>query len=382
MDRNRDIIADHLPLEEIMIDEIDGIQAPDNWVGSNGVTSPEIPPVVIEEARGYSLVGNHRTVWHLRNAGKLMVKCLVVRSIVHVKPAHQLIGNCTEEAMLFDGILRRSIVPNRSRLADILGYSRARITQLLNQLKLPLNIRQQVLLSDDVSEFKLRPLLKFLEDEEKLQAGFKKLMDGKLSGRQIADFTNSDNFQNTAKDTGGGENLDIKTDDSGTSVAELEEVFATEGMEETETDDKKTSIPESQTLDMTAVLRQLGNVRETGWKARVAEYSLPPVEMEFLEGILKIRSGLYTDAMNLFEEVVSENSNHHLAWFYLGRCCNLTGALQQAEEYIRNAISRYPENADYLVELAVVLEKLKRHSEAEAFYRKSALIRKALATGK
>ena len=95
-----------------------------------------------------------------------------------------------------------------------------------------------------------------------------------------------------------------------------------------------------------------------------------------------LRTGLYSEATDVLSEIVSRDSSFHIAWFYLGRCSNLTGALQEAEEYLRNAVSIFPENPDYLVELAVVLEKLKRHSEAEAFYRKSAIIRKALATGK
>lgn len=401
MDRDKEIIADHLPLEEVMIADIDGIEAPENWLRLAGDDSPEVPPVVIEENRGFSLVGNHRTVWHLKKSGKIMVKCLIVRSIVHVRPAHLLISNCTEEAMLFEGLLRREIVPNRSRLADILGYSRARITQLLNQLKLPLNIRQKVLLTDEVSEFKLRPLLKFLDDEVKLQAAFKKLMEGKLSGRQMAAFTNSDIFEGSSAISGGAEMkkpLEITLDDPGNSIAELEGVFAGDELKKSSTEknagaEKLNRLPEDTYIipesdekpprpDMSLVLRELGNIRDAGWRMRAAEYMLPAMEMEFLESVSKMRTGLYTEAMETLGEIVSDDPDHHLAWFYLGRCSNLTGFLQKAEEYLRNAVSRCPDNPDYLVELAIVLEKLKRHSEAEAFYRKSAIIRKALATGK
>ncbi len=403
MDRDKEIIADHLPLEEVMIADIDGISAPENWSRSAGDDSPEVPPVVVEENRGFSLVGNHRTVWHLKNSGKSMVKCLVVRSLVHVKPAHLLISNCTEEAMLFEGLLRLEIVPNRSRLADMLGYSRARITQLLNQLKLPLNIRRSILLTDEVSEFKLRPLLKLLDDEVKLQAGFKKLMEGKLSGRQMAAFASSDLLEegaDTSDDSGSEEMkpLDIPLDDPENSIAELEGVFAGN---ETELGSPKVlkvppvidqlppegySIPQSverpARVDMAGVLRELGSTRDAGWRMRAAEYILSPLELQFLEGVSRLRRGLYTEAADILGEVVSDDSDHHLAWFYIGRCSNLTGSLQEAEEYLRNAISRCPDNPDYQVELAIVLEKLKRHSEAEAFYRKSAIIRKALAVGK
>ncbi|MCD4706814.1 MAG: tetratricopeptide repeat protein [Candidatus Sabulitectum sp.] len=404
MDRDKEKIADHLPLEEVIIADIDGIDAPENWSRPAGDDSPEVPPVVVEEDRGFSLVGNHRTVWHLKSSGKIMVKCLVVRSLVHVKPAHLLISNCTEEAMLFESLLKRGIVSNRSRLADMLGYSRARITQLLNQLKLPLNIRQKVLLTDDVSEFKLRPLLKFLDDEAKLQAGFKKLMEGKLSGRQMAVFANSDSFEESTdiSDNSGNEvkkkPLDISLDDTENSIAELEDVFAGCELESTSPEEGavppviKQLSPEKHSIleqaekpfmvEMAGVLRELGSIRDAGWRIRAAEYMLSPPEMEFLEGVSRLRGGLYKEAMTILEKIVSDDPDYHLAWFYLGRCSNLTGSLQEAEEYLRNAISRCPGNPDYQVELAIVLEKLKRHSEAEAFYRKSAIIRKALAVGK
>jgi len=401
MDREKEIMADHLPLEEVMIADIDGIRAPQNWLRSPEDDSPEVPPVVIEEDRGFSLVGNHRTVWHLQISGKSMVKCLIVRSVVHVKPAHLLIRNCVEEAMLFEALLRREIVPNRSRLADMLGYSRARITQLLNQLKLPLNIRQKVLLTDEVSEFKLRPLLKLLDDEPKLQTVFRKLMEGKLSGRQMAVLASSGLVEDS-NDTQKQIPVDIPLDSNVNSITELEGVFA-EDIDENAEDDKASTdiatenkidhedqassaradlIEETAEVDLSQVLEELGNLRDPGWKSRAAEFMLSPVETRFIEGVSKLRTGLYTEAVTILEETVSNNSDHHLAWFYLGRCANLTGLLHDAEEYLRNAVSRCSDDPDYLVELAIVLEKLKRHSEAEAFYRKSAIIRKALAMKK
>jgi Tfp pilus assembly protein PilF len=133
---------------------------------------------------------------------------------------------------------------------------------------------------------------------------------------------------------------------------------------------------------MAAILREIGSLRDPGWRSRAAVHMLPPIQMEFLEGVSCLRTGLYARAMDILTDVVSGDSSHHEAWFYLGRCANLTGSLQEAEEYLRNAVSRQPENPDYIVELAIVLEKLKRHTEAEAFYRKSAGIRKKLAAGK
>lgn len=396
MDRDKELIADHLPLEEVMIADIDGIDSPENWSRAKGDESPELPPVVIEENRGFALVGNHRTIWHLKNSGRTMVKCLIVRSTVHVRPAHMLISNCTEEALLFEGLLRREIVPNRSRLADMLGYSRARITQLLNLLKLPLDIRQKVLLTDDISEFQLRQLLRVIDDDDKLHEGFITLMEKKLSGRQMALFAKSSKSVEPSNEEEIAEagnavlksDPNIHLDDKENSISELENVFAAEEVvlqhtqdidEQPAPDNEKT--PDS-SIEMVEVLRELGSLRDEGWRMRAAEYMLSPLDMEFLESVSLMRTGLYAKAMDSLSEIVSGDSSRHLAWYYLGRCSNLTGSLQEAEEYLRNAVSRCPDSPDYLVELAIVLEKLKRHTEAEAFYRKSAIIRKKAATAK
>lgn len=401
MDRDTEMIADHLPLEEVLLSDIDGIAPPLNWSRAEDDETPELPPVLIEEDRGYSLVGNHRTVWHLQANGRSIVKCLIVRSTVHVRPAHALITNCTEEAMLFEALLRREIVANRSRLADMLGYSRARITQLLNLLKLPEDIRQKVLLTDDISEFQLRQLLKVLDDRPRLQAGFKKLLEKKLSGRQMALFANREQSGEPEEfpggDTGDADSIEDEGGDTEDSMAELEEILASSPSGETaETSpsekinavERAVNIDEPEVHkadmepDMKTILGRIGSLRDSGWRSRAAEFTLSPLQMEFLEGVSYLRTGLYTKAMDILSEVVSDDSSHHLAWFYLGRCSNLTGALTEAEEYLRNAVSRSPENPDYIVELAIVLEKQKRHTEAEAFYRKSAVIRKKLAAGK
>ena len=386
MDRETELMADHLPLEEILIAEIDGIEPPNNWTREDDDETPELPPVLIEEDRGYSLVGNHRTVWHLKTKGRTMVKCLVVRSTVHVRPAHALISNCSEEAMLFEAILRREIVTNRSRLADMLGYSRARITQLLNLLKLPRAIRQKVLITDDISEFQLRQLLKVLDDDQRLQAGFKRLLEKKLSGRQMALFASREEIPGETEPSAG--DTDTPEQSSVDSMAELEEVFMEEENPEsvkTETENSAEPVeelPPEVKPDMKDIIREIGSLRSKDWRNRASEYKLSPMMMEFLEGVSFIRTGLYGKAMDILTEVVSEDSSFHLAWFYLGRCANLTGLLQEAEEYLRNAVSSNSEDPDYIVELAIVLEKQKRHSEAEAFYRKSAQIRKKLAAGK
>lgn len=396
MDREAELVTDNLPLEEVLVSEIDGLAAPVNWSKTGTDESHEFPPVLIREDRGYSLVGNHRTIWNFTSSGRSLVKCLVVRSTVHVIPAHNLIRNCTEEAMLFEGLLRREIVPNRSKLADMLGYSRARITQLLNLLKLPKDIRQKVLLTDEISEFQLRQLLKVVDDPDKLHEGFQALLDKKLSGRQMAIYTSEEHpplISDITPDEPEQVDIPVKADDS---VSELEDMFtAEESSPEPDLDsaeepaqeivekvepqpDRKSRVRK----DMVQVLRNLGNLRDSSWRNRAAAESLSPQDIEFLEGVAHMRTGLYRRAMEVLEEVVAEDSENHLGWFYLGRCANLTGQLPEAEEYLRHAVSREPENPDYIVELAIVLEKLKRHSEAEGFYRKSASIRKSLVSGK
>lgn len=388
MDKDNEVKADHLPLEEVLLSEIDGMQPPEQWNSSEDEDYHELPPVLIEEGRGYSLVGNHRTVWHLRARGRSLVKCLVVRSTVHVKPAHSLISNCTEEAMLFEALLRREIVVNRSRLADMLGYSRARITQLLNLLKLPDDIRQKVLVTDEVSEFQLRQLLKVVDDRQKLHSGFQKLLEKKLSGRQMAMLAGGkgesrEPVKEDAPEQAAPEDEpedEIPSD----SMTELEEVFAEEKGVEPEEKPPVDAEPQrvKREPDMRQILEEVGSLRDGTWRGRAAGYGLAPLHMDFLEGVALLRTGLYQRAMDLLTEVVSEDPSHHAAWFYLGRCSNLTGALNDAEEYLRNALARKPEDPDYIVELAIVLEKLKRHNEAEAFYRKSAAIRKKRASEK
>ena len=392
MDRESELVSENLPLEEVLVSEIDGLAAPANWSKTGADDSHEFPPVLIREDRGYSLVGNHRTIWNLTSSGRSLVKCLVVRSTVHVIPAHNLIRNCTEEAMLFEALLRREIVPNRSKLADMLGYSRARITQLLNLLKLPKEIRQKVLITDEISEFQLRQLLKVVDDPEKLQHGFQALLDKKLSGRQMAMYTaegNSPLISDITADESGEmeshaeEAVSLEDD----SVSELEGMFSGEAATESSEKEKPQPVPETEpepvrekkpvlNENMAAILRDFGNLRDPSWRNRATAMSLSPQELDFLEGVAHMRTGLYRRAMEILEEVVADDSSSHLSWFYLGRCANLTGQLQEAEEYLRNAVSREPGNPDYIVELAIVLEKLKRHPEAEAFYRRSATIRK------
>ena len=261
---------------------------------------------------------------------------------------------------------------------------------MLNLLKLPKDIRQKILITDEISEFQLRQLLPYVDDEDKLHAGFIALLEKKLSGRQMASYAKSDKpvvfpvTKGVVK-----EDKHILLDKTAGSLAELENVFSGEEelpiSKKDKTKDaeiKIKEIPAVKRQNMKKILLEIGNLRDESWRIGVTEYLLSPLELLFIEGVAKLRTGLYSQAMDTLSEVVTADSSHDLAWFYLGRCSNLTGSLQEAEEYLRNAISRDSSNPDYLVELAIVLEKLKRHSEAEVFYRKSSKIRKQLAAEK
>jgi Flp pilus assembly protein TadD len=65
-----------------------------------------------------------------------------------------------------------------------------------------------------------------------------------------------------------------------------------------------------------------------------------------------------------------------VAYFYLGRCHNLQGRLEDAESYLRNAVDLVPDHPDFLVELAIVLEKQGRESEAASYYHRSSALRR------
>ena len=105
MERERDSILEHMPLEEIRIEEIDFLRPPPGWSDGDD-EGPELPPVLTEENRRYVLMGNHRTLWRAIGDGKNAIRAFVVRSAVHIDIAHKSIRNCAEEALLFQGLLQ------------------------------------------------------------------------------------------------------------------------------------------------------------------------------------------------------------------------------------------------------------------------------------
>lgn len=409
MQKAEDSFVEHLPLEEVRTEQIDCLPPPAEWDGTAGA-DPVPPPVLIEEDRGFTLLVHHKSLWQARGEGRISVRALVVRSAVHIPVAHRTVRNCLEEAMLFDGLLRLEIVPNRSRLAEMLGYSRARITQILNILKLPVEIRQGLLLVDHVTEFHLRPLVKIDDDRRQLSM-FRKLMADKLTGRQMALFAAADGKAGellVAEAAG----IDLETLIASSGEAE-ETTPAPATPAETATPVEQTERPlrpeepvhpehiqkhHPRTLPPTeppvtvspaaaaqrsthararALLESMGTLREKGWEAEAVKLGVTGPERLFLEGVSLLRMGLYAQASEMLVQLVHTQPENAPAWFFLGRCQNLLENHPLAEQYLRTACELIPDDPDYLCELAIVLERQKRYSEASTFYRKAGSIRKA-----
>jgi tetratricopeptide (TPR) repeat protein len=393
MQKAAESVTEHLPLEEIRIEHIVCLDPPEEWSARDEGAEPPLPPVLVEEDGRFSLLVHHRTVWQSRASGRIAVRALVVRSSVHIPPAHRTVRNCLEEALLFDGLLRTCIVPNRSRLAEMLGYSRARITQVLNILKLPIQIRQRLLLADHVSEFQLRPLVK-IDDEKRQLSAFRRLMADRLTGRQMALFAASEEKQAA---------LD------GSPVPDIEEMMSVEvAEEECAADEHAPPVdqtvkaepvagrlhqprpvpapppqPEAASAERQAyaragqLLETLGTLRDKDWHEAALRLGTSREEMAFLDGVSFLRKGLYDKAADVLLRCINTQPENAHAYFFLGRCRNLMENHAEAEEYLRHACELIPDDPDFLSELAIVLEKQRRHSEASSFYRSAGSYRKA-----
>ena len=376
-------ILEHMLLEEIKIEDIDFIDPPDEWDTELHQKEPNVPPVLIEEisrddedteSRGYSLLAHHRSFWKTQARGLFTIRALVVRSSVHISLAHESIRNCTEEALLFDALLRNGLSENRSRLSELLGYSRARITQILNLLKLPLEMRRKLLLTDDISEFQLRPIVR-IPDKGTQKNMFDHLIKGKLTGRQMALFADG---KEKADEDDNEQPADIE--DLMDAPVPVDEVEIFPGSESEELMDEAAAnavILSSYAKELMQYLK----FSRSNWENELEKRGVSRIDMEFLTGILKLRTGLYSAAVEILEGVIEANPYYAPAYFYLGRCKNLLGDPASAENALRSALEMLPDEPDYLVELAIVLEKLKRDTEASTFYRKAGAIRKKSRTG-
>ncbi|NOQ22507.1 MAG: hypothetical protein GQ565_07650 [Candidatus Aegiribacteria sp.] len=367
-------ILEHMLLEEVKIEDIHYIDPPDEWNPVLHQKEPNVPPVLIEEKlqedekefKEYCLLAHHRSFWKANAKGQFTIRALVVRSSVQISLAHESIRNCTEEALLFDALLRNGLCENRSRLSELLGYSRARITQILNLLKLPPEMRRKLLLTDDISEFQLRPIVRIADKRDRKNM-FNHLIKGKLTGRQMALFVDE-------------KERDVEYDNE--PLADIEDLMdADVQVDESEMKDSEESIDEAGSSAVvqpayTAELTQLLKLRSSEWEKELEKRGVSRIDMEFLKGIFKLQTGLYRVAVDILEGVIEANPYYAPAYFYVGKCKNLLGDPGSAENALRSALELLPEEPDYLVELAIVLEKLKRDSEASAFYKKAGSIRK------
>ena len=370
-------ILEHMLSEEVKVENIEFIEPPDEWDPKHHQNESYVPPVLIEdksenddelnESKKYSLLAHHRCFWKVSAKGQFTVKALVVHSNVHISLAHDSIKNCSEEALLFDALLRNGLCENRSRLSELLGYSRARITQILNLLKLPLEMRQKLLLTDEISEFQLRPIVRV--DSSKVQKEmFNHLIKGKLTGRQMALFADEKEKSNEREPLTDIEDLmaeDVRIDKSEEIPCEENEYIIDEAAS-------------SDLVQQTYVsgLMQLLKMRSSSWEKEAEKKDISRIDMEFLKGIFKLRNGLYKEAVGSLEGVLEANPDYAPAYFYIGKCLNLMGNPESAESALRTALEMIPEEPDYLVELAIVLEKQKRDSEASTFYKMAGSIRK------
>jgi len=372
-------ILEHMLLEEVKLENIGSIDPPEEWNPEHHQKEPFVPPVLIreigveegsEEGPAYSLLAHHRSFWKVSAKGQFNVRAIVIRSSVHIPLAHESIKNCIEEALLFDALLRNELCENRSRLSEMLGYSRARITQILNLLKLPGEMRRKLLLTDDISEFQLRPIVRVSSTRDQKEM-FQHLIKGKLTGRQMALFADE------KESVGEGEE----------KLPDMEELMSEDVQEATGDDLIDPEHDEGDTSDVVGPdhvrsLMQVLKLRRDEWKDEAAKRGVSSLDMEFLSGVSRLRNGLYRDAVNVLKEVIDENPEYAPAYFYIGKCLNLSGDLMEAENALRTALELVPDEPDYLVELAIVLEKMKRDSEASTIYRRAGELRRKSASEK
>ncbi|MCD4847583.1 MAG: tetratricopeptide repeat protein [Candidatus Aegiribacteria sp.] len=371
-------VLEHMLLEEVKLEQIAFVDPPDEWDLEFHQKEPYVPPILIEErdfertdeesaSVRYTLLAHHRSFWRMLAKRPLSIRALIVRSNVHIPLAHESIVNCTEEALLFDGLLRNGLCENRSRLSELLGYSRARITQILNLLKLPSGMRKKLLLTDEISEFQLRPLVRII-DPKKQTMMFSHLIGSKLTGRQMALFI--DRKKEEKKDTGPDIEELMSEDHS------PKESAVNEQADKPESDSQDKDHPGIQTVYVRELIRKVSSMKISEWETSAREAGASDTDIMLLQGVFMLRSGLYDRAIELLEIIIENKPDYAPAFFYLGRCGNLTGDLASAENYLRTALELVPDDPDYLIEFAIVLEKLKRNTEASTFYKRSGLLRK------
>jgi tetratricopeptide (TPR) repeat protein len=215
---------------------------------------------------------------------------------------------------------------------------------------------------------------------------FDRLLAQKLTGRQMAVVASSrdeevpeDRVLPAEKEETGRPGMpaapaEVLSEAFGEAPEEADEVTPSPGQDIPQ--DTVTDTP-GEREGIEALLPLLGTLRQPGWEKTAVSMGASDSDMVFLRGLSLLRSGLYSEAIDRLEEVLDRAPEQAMAHFYLGRCHNLLGDPVAAEVSIRNAVELSPDNPEYLTELAIVLEKLSRNSEASACYRRAGAIRKA-----
>ncbi len=125
------------------------------------------------------------------------------------------------------------------------------------------------------------------------------------------------------------------------------------------------------------LLESLGTLREADWQEAAARLKATREEMILMEGLSLLRKGLYERAVETLLRCVNLVPDNASAYYYIGRCYNLLEEPGRAEEHLRKACEIIPDDPEFLSELAIVLEKQNRQSEAASFYRKAGALRKS-----
>lgn len=117
-------------------------------------------------------------------------------------------------------------------------------------------------------------------------------------------------------------------------------------------------------------LAQLGHLEEAlqEYRRLIAQQSTPDYWNNFGKALLN--AGQYEEAIAAFGEVLKAGCRWPDAHFHLALAFHATGALDQADEQLREAIALNPKYREALNERAQLLEALNRPTEALVEYKK------------
>ncbi len=92
---------------------------------------------------------------------------------------------------------------------------------------------------------------------------------------------------------------------------------------------------------------------------------------EMLEDILDaLEDGDLEEAEDLADEAIEEFPNEAFGYYYMGEALFLQSDLEEAYEYFQQAVSKAPDNSDYLGRFALINAKLNEEEKARLLYNK------------